>query len=82
MDIEIKEKNSQKEREMLTKDQDLKLEPFQEIKRKDWMGYSLLVALLVVSVVSGLLKLDIISYSSLVLFSGLIIKAFFNKPKK
>ena len=87
------EKNSSTSREIAIKElelQEKELElqekevqsPFTQTKRKDWMGYSLLVALLGVSVVSGIYELDILSYSSLALFAGLILKAFFFKAKK
>ena len=69
------EKNSETKR-------NIDVKPFEESKRKDWMGYSLLVGLLGVSVVSGIHQLDILSYSSLALFAGLILKAFFHKQKK
>ena len=69
------EKNSETKR-------NIDLKPFEDTKRKDWMGYSLLVFLLGSSLVSGIFELEILSYSSLALFSGLVVKAFFLKPKK
>ena len=79
---QIRENREQAEIEALRKEQERKEKPFEEIRRKDWMGYSLLLFLLGSSIISGIFELEILSYSSLVLFSGLIIKAFFYKPKK
>jgi uncharacterized membrane protein len=70
--LTILEENNKVERES-------RMLPFKENKRRDWMGYSIVVLTLIASGFFSYIKQPIFSGGLIIIFIAVVIKTFFSK---